>query len=113
MLNVRHAMFRRVLERGEQRYAEVEVHTDAPRDPELLAYFRREGNGSFQLVRVISHAADHEWDWFDNSMHAGYQDVTARMFNGPSHGAPDDRHAFGRRILEREDIQAELARHLP
>jgi hypothetical protein len=112
MLTIRRASFRRVLERGSQRYAEIEVETDAARAPRLLAYFRREGNGRYQLVRVIANDADAETDWFDNSLHAAYEDVTAQMFAGPSHGGAEDRVQFGRRLLEYGDLQRQLDIHL-
>lgn len=112
MIGVRHAAFRRVLERGDQRYAEVEVHTDLPRSPGLLAYFRKEGGGQFQLIRVIANDADHELDGFDNHLHSASQDVASQLFAGPSHGGADDRHAFGRRVLAYDGLAEELARHL-
>ncbi|GIO12551.1 hypothetical protein J19TS2_21060 [Cohnella xylanilytica] len=112
MMTIRHAAFRRILDRGSGRYAEVEVETDHSRSPHLLAYFRSEGGGRYQLVRVIANDADTEADWFDNSLHSAYEDVTTRMFAGPNHGAAEDRVEFGRRLVEYGDIREQLDRHL-
>jgi hypothetical protein len=110
MLTVRQAAFRRVLEQGGETYAEVEVFTDNPRDPGLLAYFRA-GSKDYQLVRVMKNEADTEVDWYDNNLHDALEDVTITMFSGPSH-AGEDRNAFAERILVYDGIRETLERNL-
>lgn len=113
MMTIRHASFRRILERGDRRYAEVEAETDQRANPRLLAYFRREGSGHYQLVRVIRpDEPDSEADGFAGARHSEGEDLTMQIFAGPGHGADEDRVQFGRRLLEHGDIREQLDLHL-
>lgn len=108
MITIRDASFRQVLERGGRRYAEVEVETDLRSSPRLLTYFRKEGNGRYQLVRVIAEEARAEED----GLYSEAEDAASQMFAGPSHSGEEDRAQFGRRIVEYGDIRRQLDHHL-
>lgn len=112
MMNVREAQFRRVLDRGGQSVAEVEVFTDHQRDPRMLAYFRGGTKGSYPLVRLISNDADSEIDWFDNNLHSAFEDVTKAMFTSPDHLAENERDEFAAKILAYPGIAEALDRNL-
>ncbi|CAM3739088.1 hypothetical protein COLU111180_05975 [Cohnella lubricantis] len=111
-MTIRQASFRQVLERGGRRYAEVEVETDRRSEPRLLAYFRREGNGHYQLVRVIAEEQAEPEAGSGVLYAAAGEDLAAQIFSGPSHGGEDDRAQFGRRIVEFGDIREQLDHHL-
>lgn len=108
MITIRDASFRQVLERGGRRYAEVEVETDLRSSPRLLTYFRKEGNGRYQLVRVIAEETHAE----EGGLYSAAEEAAAQMFAGPSHSGEEDRAQFGRRIVEFGDIREQLDHHL-
>ncbi len=110
MWNVASASFRGMRELDNQKVAEVEVHPAEPGASALLVHFRK-GPKGYQLVRVLKNDADTAADWFDNDMHAAFQDVTARLFAGPSHGGGDDRGTFAGQVLGTGDIRAQLDLH--
>lgn len=112
MMKVREARFRRVLDRGGQPYAEVEVLTDNARDSQMLAYFRAGTDDSYPLVKLMTNDADYEVDWFDNNLHSGFAEVTASMFSSPDHMARNDRDDFAAQILAYDGISEELQRNL-
>nr|WP_256756714.1 hypothetical protein [Cohnella sp. WQ 127256] len=111
MMNVREAHFRRMLDRGGQAFAEVEVLTDHQRDAQMLAYFREGQNGTYSLVRIISNDANYEVDWFDNSLHSAFEDVMKPMFSTPDHLAANDRDEFATQILEFAGVREALERN--
>lgn len=112
MLTVKHAAFRRVLERGRQLYGEVEVHTDHPLGSRLLAYFRKEDNGKLQLVFVMRENPESGAGGGEDGFAVATEDVTERMFSGPNHSAGEDRHVFGRQIASVDEVREALERHL-
>lgn len=111
-MKVREAHFRRVLDRGGRPFAEIEVHTDHPRDPQMLAYFRAGSDGNYPLVRVISNDADYEVDWFDNTLHSAFEDVMKPMFTSPDHIGPYDRDEFAAQIISYPGVADALDRNL-
>lgn len=115
MLTVRNAAFRRVLARGAQLYGEVEVLTDHPRAPRLLAYFRKEDDGRLQLVRVMkedSYLEPSVLGVVELPVYAATEDVTELMFSGPDHAAGEDRHVFGRQIAAIGEVREALEKAL-
>ncbi|RED64078.1 hypothetical protein [Cohnella lupini] len=111
-MKVREAQFRRVLDRGGQPFGEVEVSTDHPRDPQMLAYFRATSDSEYALVNLISNDADYEVDWFDNSLHSAFEDVTKPLFSSPDHMSVNDRDEFAAQILAYPGIAEALDRNL-
>jgi hypothetical protein len=107
MARVVKADFRRVLERGGQALAEVEVLTDHRQNPQLLAYFSTSPDGGYALVQVLANNADYEVDWYDNSMHSAFEDVS-----GSSIGSSEDQADFASEILAYGGIAETLDRHL-
>ncbi|MBB6733540.1 hypothetical protein [Cohnella zeiphila] len=105
MLPIRKASFRRMAEQGGGRYAEIEVETEDPHCPRLLAHFRREGGGRYQLVRVFRPTEE-------TASSPGGRDATFELFAGPDRGGAEDRAGFGRRLLAYGDIRDQLDRHL-
>lgn len=112
MIEVREAQFRRVLERGGQRFAEVEVMTNQPRDRQMLAYFRVSPEGSYPLVRLMANDADYEVDWFDNNLHSAVEDVTASMISSPDPLGRTERDEFAAKIYAYPGIIEALDRNL-
>jgi hypothetical protein len=112
MMKVREAHFRRVLDRGGQALAEVEVFTDHPQDPQMLAYFLVGLKGYYPLVKLISNDANHEIDWFDNNLHSAFEDVMKPMFTTPDHLGNNDRYEFAAQIMSYPGIAEALERHL-
>mgnify|MGYP000938024065 CR=1 FL=1 len=108
MISIRGASFRRVLEQDGGRYAEVAVATEDSSYPRLLAHFRKEGGGRYQLIKVLLPPAEEAAP--GRSSHA--EDVTFLLFAGPNRGGTEDRAGFGRRVLEQGDVRSELDRHL-
>lgn len=112
MIKVREAQFRRVLDRGGQNFAEVEVFTDQPRDSQLLAYLRSGPDASYSLVRLMSNDADYEVDWFDNNLHSAFEDVTTPTFSTPDHLGRTERDQFAAQIIAYPGIAEALDRNL-
>jgi hypothetical protein len=112
MMKVREAQFRRVVERDGQRLAEVEVFTDHQRDPQMLAYFRESKEDSYPLVKLLSNDASQEIDWFDNSLHSAFEDVTKPLFSTPDHLGANDRDDFASQILAYTGVSEALERNL-
>ncbi len=112
MMKVREARFRRVLDRGGQPFAEVEVLTDHPRNPQLLAYFRQGRKGDYTLVKLISNDADYEIDWFENNLHSAFDNVMETMLSTPDHIGESDRNDFVAQILAYPGIAEVLDRNL-
>jgi hypothetical protein len=112
MMKLREAQFRRTLDRGGRSLAEVEVFTDHPNDPQMLAYFRMGSEGDYPLVRLIANDADYEVDWFDNSLHSAFEDVMKPIFSSPDHLAVNDREEFAAQILAYPGIVEALERNL-
>lgn len=112
MMKVREAQFRRVVARDGQSLAEVEVFTDHARDPQMLAFFRMDEKGSYPLVRLIANHADYEVDWFDNSLHSAFEDITKPTFSSPDHLSTIDRDEFSAQILAYPGVVEALDRNL-
>ncbi len=110
MMQVRDAVYRGIVDSNGHKLAEVAVRTDEPGDPAYLAYFRK-GLKGYQLVRVMADRSDRELDWFDNNLHAAYEDVTAALFTGPSHMAENDRDEFARQVLGVGEVRQKLDAH--
>ncbi len=111
-MKVREAQFRRVFDRGGQPFAEVEVFTDHPRDPQMLSYFHAGPDGEYSLVKLISNDADYEADWFDNNLHSAFEDVMKPLFSSPDHLSVNDRDEFAAQILAYPGIAEALSRNL-
>jgi hypothetical protein len=107
MLIILHASVRGIRDQGGQKLAEVEVHTADPGCPELLAYFRK-GPKDYQLIRVLANEAQTDVDWFDNPLHRAFDDVTQKMFSGPSHASVNDRHEFAGQVLAASGVRKDL-----
>ncbi|WP_052476311.1 hypothetical protein [Cohnella kolymensis] len=108
MAGVVSAHFRKVAERGGQALAEVEVMTAHPQNPRLLAYFSRASEGGgYSLVQVLANNADYELDWYDNSMHTAFEDIS-----GNAIGTAEDQAELAAEILAYDGISDALDRHL-
>ncbi|MBO9596941.1 MAG: hypothetical protein J7559_03830 [Cohnella sp.] len=112
METFREARYRRTLNRGGERFAEVEVHTGHTDDPQYLAYFSVCPNGDYRLENVLANDADAEIDWFDNSLHSAFSDVTPQIFSSPDHVGLLDHDEFTSQLLAYEGIKDALDRHL-
>ena len=72
-----HARFCRLVELGGRLLAEVEIRTDDPKDPELVAFVERTGDGAdpYNVRMIYRKDADYETDWYDNSLHQAYKEI--------------------------------------
>lgn len=108
MARVVNAHFRRVAELGGQAVAEVEVMTTHRQNPQLLAYFSRAPeDGGYSLVQVLANNADYEVDWYDNSMHSAFEDIS-----GSALGTAEDQAELAAQILAYDGVAEALDRHL-
>src|SRR5262245_54801286 len=112
MMTVREARYRRTLDRRGTKVAEVEVNTGDGPNSQLLAYFCVGEDGAYKLSNVLVNDAATEVDWFDNSEHRAFSDVTPQLFSGPDHIGAIDRDSFAAQVLAWEGIEDALERHL-
>jgi len=112
MATFREARYCRVVDRGGQRLAEVEVYTGHTDDPQYLAYFGACPNGDYRLEQVLVNDADTEVDWFDNSLHSAFSDVTPQIFSSPDHVGLLNHDEFTSQLLAYEGIKDALDQHL-
>jgi len=112
-MNVTEAKVRGKAERNEGRCCEVEVHTDRPETPELIAYFGPSSDNDFDMVAVVRSDADEAADWFDNSMHNAYEDIAIELFETSTMKTDwGRRETFKEQILSYPGIRTELGRLL-
>lgn len=111
MYYIKDAKIRRMLEYDGAPCAEVGVLPGAAGDPALLVYIvedkREEG---FEIIRILTNDADTETDWYDNSLHDAFVDVTATAFTGsPIMSPEEEKNKFQRELLIFGDLKKQLA----
>ncbi|MFB0842745.1 hypothetical protein [Paenibacillus oleatilyticus] len=109
---IEHAVCRRVLERGDQLCADVEVRVKG-RDKHLVVLFSESQDNDYDMVMVLEKDADRDIDWYDNDLHAAYVDVTEKLFAdeaGETHWNP--RQAFKEQVLSFGDVREQIRQQL-
>ena len=110
MINVTGADFRKMVDAGGLKLAEVAVRTDLPDSPLLLAYFRK-GPKGYQLVRVTESASGPEDGGSGGEPFGASRDVTDVLLTGPNHMGLSDRQTFARQVLDAGAVREEMDRH--
>ncbi|WP_426452237.1 hypothetical protein ACP26L_09320 [Paenibacillus sp. S-38] len=85
MAGIKHAECKRIVERSDQLCADVEVHLEGE-EHALVALFTEAGDKEYDLVMILKNDADPAIDWYDNDLHAAYEDVTGVLFGGKQGG---------------------------
>ncbi|KIL39086.1 hypothetical protein SD70_22475 [Gordoniibacillus kamchatkensis] len=104
---IQDAKFVQLAERGDVKYADIEVRLSGHETP-LLASFAWNG-GDPQLASVYRKEASRELDWYDNSLHSAYVDLTAELFdNGRGELGIGSRDDFAAEVLSHPNVRREL-----
>jgi hypothetical protein len=85
MRKINHARFLRSVETDTATTAEVEFAlegeaTGNDATNKYVAVLKKNGDNPYRLDRIMKHDASREIDWFDNSAHEAYTDVTSALF---------------------------------
>ncbi|AJY76012.1 hypothetical protein [Paenibacillus beijingensis] len=112
-MNVIEAHVRRSVERDGATCGEVEVHTDDPQCENVLAYFSNSGDNEFDLVSIVRNDADFLTDWFDNSMHTAFEEISMQWFENRNTKTDwGRRETFKLQVLESGQVREYLHRLL-
>lgn len=130
MRKINHARFLRSVETDTATMAEVEFAWDGDAagneaTNKYVAVLKKNGDNPYRLDRIMKQDASREVDWFDNSAHEAYSDVTNELFGrqtsdtqvefasevfgetaGDTHEA---KNRFVRQLLEHEGICEDMA----
>ncbi len=112
MKPIEYAECRRVLERGDQLCADVEVRVKG-RDNQLVVLFAESQDNDYEMVMVLQKDADRDIDWYDNDLHAAYVDVTEKLFAdeaGETHWNPGE--AFKEQVLSFGNVREQIRQKL-
>lgn len=114
MYAIRDAKIRRITEVNGAPCAEVEVYPAAEGESALLAYLTPSSPlGGYELVKIVRSDASMEVDWYDNSMHDAFVDVTDEAFeNTVLSTAEEDRDAFKQQLLSTGQLYEQLNQRL-
>lgn len=112
-MQVLEAFVQRAVDKDGIRCAEVEVKTDSTAVPDVLVYFAASPGNDFDMVEIIRTEADFEVDWFDNTMHRAYENVTNEWFANMNMKSDwGTREAFKEQVLASGEVRTELAKLL-
>lgn len=112
MNSIQDAKFVGVKERGDKKYLDVEVLLQGRETP-LLATFALNGRRP-ELAQVYGKDVSQTVDWYDNSLHDAYLDVTAEMFdNGRGELFLGSRDDFTESVMSWPDVRREIASLVP
>lgn len=110
-LQVKSARVRGAVDREGTRCALVEVDTEAYGAGGLLAYFGPSSEGEYDLAAIVHNDASRDIDWFDNSSHLAYEDVSIGLFETESMKTDwGQREAFKEQVLAAEGVREQIAR---
>ena len=89
------------------------MRTDQQEAPELLAFFGRSQDNDYDLVAIVKKDAAAEIDWYDNSMHCAYPDISMELFETRTMKTDwGQRETFKEQVLTFPGIREELQRLL-
>ncbi|SDT29004.1 hypothetical protein SAMN05444162_3697 [Paenibacillaceae bacterium GAS479] len=112
-MNVIEAHVSRVVDKEGSPSGEVQVQTDDPQCEQVLAYFQHSEDGDYDLVSIVRSDADLLTDWFDNSMHTAYEDITMQWFENEALKTDwGRRETFKQQVLESGQVREDLKRLL-
>jgi len=102
-VNVTEVSCPRMMEQNGRPAARVELMLANPPGQKLTAVIARSEEGEYMLTSVQNNDADLIIDWFDNSMHNAYTDITDQY-------TEEGKRDLLRQILAAEGMEAELSR---
>ncbi|WP_281885922.1 hypothetical protein [Paenibacillus sp. YYML68] len=108
MNNVVQAECKRVLERNDTLCADVEVIIEG-KEHHLIALFAESKDNDYDMIMVLRKDASREIDWYDNDLHAAYEDVTEELFqdqHGETHWG--EREKFKEQVLSFGSVRADI-----
>lgn len=112
-MNVLEAHVRRSVARDGVPCGEVEVHTDDPECKQVLAYFAKSGDNEYDVVYMLKNDADFLTDWYDNSMHTAFEEISAESFQNMNMKTGwDARESFKNQVLGSGRVREDLHRLL-
>lgn len=109
---VKQAEFKRVLERNGRLCADVEVELEGD-GGKLVVLFEESEDNDLDMVMVLRKDAETAIDWYDNDLHAAYEDITVELFadrEGQTHWGP--RESFKEQILSFGSVREHIHRSL-
>ncbi|WP_020615907.1 hypothetical protein [Paenibacillus daejeonensis] len=109
-MNVLRASLRRIVNRGGVICGEVEVKTDDPECPVMLAYMAPAYSDEYEMIAVLGNDADMEIDWYDNNLHDAFTDQTTELLQDA--GGSEGMESFKAQILASGVVREDLAREL-
>lgn len=110
-MNVLRASVRRIVNRGGVLCGEVEVKTDDPECPVMLAYMAPAYSDEYEMIAVLGNDADMEIDWYDNNLHDAFTDQTIQLSAMSSEGM-EGMESLKQQILTSGVVRDDLAREL-
>ncbi|MFC4099945.1 hypothetical protein [Paenibacillus xanthanilyticus] len=109
-LQVKGARVKGAVDRNGTRCALVEVDTEAYGTGGLLAYFGPSADDEYDLSAIVHNDASRDIDWFDNSSHLAYEDVSIGLFETASMKTDwGQREAFKEQVLACAGVREEMA----
>jgi hypothetical protein len=105
-LTVVDAVCKRVLERSDTLCADVEVKIAGEENP-YIAILTEANEKDYELSMLLKNDANRELDWYDNDLHAAYEDVTEKLLRDPATKAD-----FTEQVLTHGTVRADVRRML-
>ncbi len=116
MKKINNARFIRSVETDGKIIAEVEFSMELTGQPmeggeagaeqKFVAVLENDGDQSYNLRKVYKNDSDMDLDWYDNTEHQAYTDVTISMFGDSQ--LSKDRESFVHDVLECEGVRADM-----
>ncbi|NMO95277.1 hypothetical protein [Paenibacillus lemnae] len=109
MYQIKEAKIRRMTNLNGSPCAEVEVYSAAG-EPNVLAYLVSSPSiDGYELVKVVRSDASMEYDWYDNSFHTAFEDVTEGAFeNSLTATAEEEKETFRQQLLSTGSLNKQL-----
>ncbi len=120
MNKINHARFMRSVETNGKVMAEVEFSMELSsqqlegsqessqegRQQKYVAVLENDGGLSYKLRKIYKNDSDMAIDWYDNTEHLAYMDVTNSMFGDSQ--LSEDRESFVLDVLDCEGVRADM-----
>ena len=112
-MNVTEAHVSRTVEKDGIPCGEVRVKTDDPQCAQVLAYFQLSDSQGYELVSIVRNDADLLTDWFDNSMHTAFEEISMQRFENEAIKTDwSRRETFKQQVLNSGKVREDLRRLL-
>ncbi|AEI40076.1 hypothetical protein [Paenibacillus mucilaginosus] len=112
MAGIKHAECKRIVERSDQLCADVEVQLEGEKQA-FIALFTDAGDEDYRLEMILKNDADPAIDWYDNDLHAAYEDVTEELFGGTQGGSGwSSKEEFKEAVLAYPGVRSQIRTQL-